>query len=209
MLSCKKITLENHIFTILKDVDFTALTGSITILNGPNGCGKTSLLKTILGLSNPSSGQVLWNETDIKTDIQIFHKNVSYIGHKNALKPGLTVLENLKFWANFKGEKELLEPAISFFNLDRFTDIQVGALSSGLQRRVELSKLLLSPSSLWILDEPEIGLDKENLEKFKGLLKIKARNDGVIIIASHTLKIEGANYINLLDFKNAEMDLVE
>ena len=207
MLSCDNITVENSIFTIFKDVNFTVLPGTILILQGPNGSGKTSLLKTIIGLVKPSVGKIMWNDTDIRKDLLSFHKNVSYIGHKNALKPNLTILENLEFWAKLKGEKELLSPALHFFKLDKLSDTQVGSLSSGLQRRVELSKLLLSQSHLWILDEPEVGLDKESLKQLKGLLKIKAQDGGVIVIASHTLEIEGASYINLLDFKNAEMDI--
>lgn len=207
MLSCDNITLENSIFTIFKDVNFTVLPGTILILQGPNGSGKTSLLKTIIGLVKPSVGKVMWNDTDTRKDLLSFHQNVSYIGHKNALKPNLTILENLEFWAKLKGEKELLSPALHFFKLDKLLDTHVGSLSSGLQRRVELSKLLLSQSHLWVLDEPEVGLDKETLTQLKGLLKIKAQDGGVIVIASHTLEIEGASYINLLDFKNAEMDI--
>ena len=206
MLSCDNITLENSIFTIFQNVNFTALPGTILILNGPNGSGKTSLLKTMIGLIKPSKGQITWNEINIQKDLQSFHQNVSYIGHKNALKPNLTILENLEFWAKFKGEYELLYPALHFFKLDKFLDTQLSSLSSGLQRRVELSKLLLSQTHLWVLDEPEIGLDKETLNKLKGLLKTKAQDGAVIVIASHTLEIEGANYINLLDFQNAKMD---
>ncbi len=207
MLSCNNIALENSIFPIFQDVNFTVLPGTILILNGPNGSGKTSLLKTMIGLIKPSKGKVTWNNTSIQKDLLSFYKNVSYIGHKNALKPNLTILENLEFWAKFKGEKELLAPALHFFKLDKLLDTQLGSLSSGLQRRVELSKLLLSQSHLWVLDEPETGLDKKTLHKLKGLLKTKAQDGGIIVIASHALEIENANYINLLDFKNAGMDL--
>lgn len=207
MLTCHNLTLKNSIFTVFDNVSFTVLAGGILVLQGPNGSGKTSLLKMVTGLIKSNIGSITWNNIDTNKDILSFNKNISYIGHKNALKPELSVIENLEFWARFKGEIELLPAAIHYFQLGNILNTQVRFLSSGWQRRVELSKLLLSHTHVWLLDEPEINLDNDMKKILRGLIETKSRDGGIVLIASHNLiNLRNAAYFNLLDFKNETVD---
>jgi len=209
MLTCHNLTLKNSIFTVFNNVCFTVLAGGVLVLQGPNGSGKTSLLKMIPGLIKNNIGRITWNNIDINKDILSFNKNISYIGHKNALKPELSVIENLEFWAKFKGEIELLPAAIHYFQLEDILDTKLRFLSSGWQRRVELSKLLLSNTHLWLLDEPETNLDSSTKNILRGLIEAKARDGGIVLIASHNLiGIRNAACVNLLDFKNETLDFI-
>ena len=203
MLTCENLTLKNSIFTIFSKVSFTALPGSTLVLSGPNGAGKTSMLRIIAGLIKSSSNKISWNHTDINKAPRSFQKNICYIGHKNALKLNFSVLENLEFWTQLRGEPELLDAAIHFFQLEKILDTKISLLSSGWQRRVELSKLLISDTNLWLLDEPDTSLDSDTLTLLLDLIKIKTNaGRGIVILASHHLNIiKNAHYINLLDFK--------
>lgn len=203
MLTCKGLTLENKNGCVFKNVSFTLLPTSITIITGNNGQGKSCLLKTILGLIKQNSGSISWNNIDINDDIDAFRQNISYLGHYNALNLELTVKENLKFWAKLTGGEELLEAAAQYFQLHELFDLPLASLSTGWQRRVSLARILLTRSNLWILDEPDVNLDSKALELLVNLIKIRARDGGVILIAGHRFdSLTEANYINLGDFKD-------
>ena len=188
MLSCINLSLTNNLGVVFSGLGFTALPGSFMAIRGKNGSGKTSLLKMILGKVDCGEGVIKWNNIDINEDINLFRENVCYIGHENALCYDDTVLENLKFWCRFRGEKELLAPAISYFLLADFLDIKVSLLSAGLRRRVELAKLLLYRTYLWLLDEPEVNLDDFSQNLLMNLLKIRVREGGVVMMVTHGFK---------------------
>jgi len=202
MLTCHNITLENPSSTVFFKLNFSALPGSISIIKGPNGSGKTSLLKIIVGLIRDYSGDILWNNTNTKISIETFQQNVCYIGQANALIPDFSVKENLKFYASLKGNIGLLDSALHYFDLNKVATNRINNLSAGWQRKVELSKLILSDASLWLLDEPDNSLDEDSLANLDGLLKAKTRDGrGVVIVTSHRQIGDKVSYINMLDFK--------
>jgi heme exporter protein A len=203
MLTCQNLSLENNNGFVFKNIGFTLLPGSFLIIKGANGSGKTCLLKMLVGLIPYNAGQVLWNNINVDDDLRSFQQNVCYIGHDNALKKELTVFENLDFWCKLRGFQELLLPAIHHFKLHDILDVTVESLSAGWQRKVELSRLLLSQTNLWLLDEPEINLDKNAQDLLMDLIKVRVRERGVVIIASHGLdNLPYANYLDICGFKN-------
>ena len=128
-----------------------------------------------------------------------YFKQFEYIGHENAIKSALTVRENLSFYLKIKKslDKKNFEKAIEIFNLKNLLDIKIENLSSGEKRRVSLSRLILSNSKIWFLDEPTNGLDKKNTLIFFKILKHHLNSNGSAIIASHDeIKIKSKN-INL------------
>lgn len=207
MLTCNNLTLSNGIIYLFKNLSFTLLPASLLIVRGANGSGKTNLLRMIIGrLAMDKGGSIHWNDVNIKEDICSFNLNTSYISHANALKKNLTVLENLEFWCRLSGAMELLMPAIHYFQFGCVLDMQVGHLSSGWQRKVELSKLMLSNAHLWVLDEPEANLDKESRDRLLNLIQIKVREGGVVIMASHGFSDVGfASYLDIADFNSSHL----
>lgn len=206
MLCLENLTLENNVEVIFKNLSFTAMPGSLVVVEGANGSGKTCLLRMITGRIKPTSGKISWNNINIHKDICAFNSNISYIGHNNSLKLEQTTLENLDFWCKFRGSEKLLVPTITCFRLESVLHSAVGSLSAGWQRRVELAKLLLSDVGLWLLDEPEINLDAEAKDLLLNIIESKIRSGCIVVVASHHFKkIKYANYVNLEDFKDVEI----
>ncbi len=185
MLTVNSITVKKNQQLIFKDLGFSTGLGSCLILAGKNGSGKTTLLKTIAGLHKSSSGEILWNEENIENFYPEFAADINYIGHKNFLKPRLTVWQNLAFYAELSGTEILLPSAIKYFSLEEILEKPVHQLSSGWQKKVMLAKLLCCPTTIWLLDEPTVNLDKEGKELLFNLVSVRVKEGGIVIIATH------------------------
>ncbi len=184
---------------LFKNLNFKLFSGELLLIKGANGSGKTSLLKILSGLLKPIYGSIIVNKKDINLLKDEYFKYFEYIGHENAIKSALTVRENLNFYLKIKKDltKKNFEKAIKIFNLKNLLDIKIENLSSGEKRRVSLSRLILSNSKIWFLDEPTNGLDKINTQNFFKILKQHLQIHGLAIIASHDeIKIKNKN-INL------------
>jgi heme exporter protein A len=185
MLTLENIGFETNDKIIFKNLSITIGLSSSLIISGKNGCGKSSLLKIIAGIYEINHGKILWNNQDIKNFRDDFNGDLQYLGHKNFLKPDLTILENLNFYAKLSDTKIAVDSALEFFDLNLHRHELVKNLSAGWQQRIMLAKLLACPSTIWLLDEPSINLDKENKQKLKELIKIRIKDQGIVIMVSH------------------------
>ncbi|MDA0902379.1 MAG: heme ABC exporter ATP-binding protein CcmA [Proteobacteria bacterium] len=184
------LTVDNIIYyknqqKIFQELGFTIGLHSCLLLTGKNGSGKTSLLKIIAGITQPTQGRVLWNNENIQEFYPEYSADIQYIGHKNFLKKKLTIIENLDFYSSLSDTQTLIPAALKYFQLDNIADKQVGKLSAGLQQRVMLAKLLCCPATIWLLDEPTSNLDKEGKELLFNLISIKVKEGGIAIVSTH------------------------
>ena len=158
---------------VLEGLSFELAAGQALILRGPNGIGKTTLLRTVAGLQPPVSGTVDGGEDMI-----------AYAGHSDGIKPTLTVTENLTFWASVFGA-DSIEPAIQAFDLDMLRDRPAGALSAGQKRRLGLSRMLVTGRPIWVMDEPTVSLDVKSVQMFANAVRAHLGQGGSALIATH------------------------
>ncbi len=181
-ITAKKLSCIRGMKYVYSKVDFTLESGEILVIIGKNGCGKTSLLKTIAGFLKPASGQITISCADDLQSFDIIH----YIGTSSSLKKQLTVKENLIFWSKMLGGNiNNIEKAIKIFELDEILNNPISYLSSGQIKRCSLARLLLDERKIWLLDEPETALDKNSLNRFIDIVINHVKNNGIAIIASH------------------------
>ncbi|WP_420863799.1 heme ABC exporter ATP-binding protein CcmA [Algirhabdus cladophorae] len=174
---------------VLADVSFDVAAGTALILRGPNGIGKTTLLRTIAGLQPALGGSI-----DIPAD------QVAYAGHADGIKSALTVAENLQFWAGVFGTTGVA-PAIKAFNLTALKDRTAASLSAGQKRRLGLARLLVTGRTLWILDEPTVSLDADSTALFAQAIREHLKGGGSALLATHIdLGLE-ADTLDLTPFK--------
>jgi heme exporter protein A len=168
---------------VFRDLSLTLPAGGALVLAGPNGSGKSTLLRLLAGLVRPAAGRVLWNGADAFADIAAHGSRVVYVGHQDAVKPGLTVTENLRFAAAVSGRS--VRTALAAVGLEPLADLPSRMLSAGQKRRLALSRLVLSPAPLWLLDEPTLGLDTAAIEQFGTLLASHRAAGGMVVAATH------------------------
>ena len=163
---------------VLRDVSFEVEAGGALVLNGANGSGKSTLLRVLAGLLRPAAGQIFLHGAEISRDTPCF----AYVGHQDAVKPGLSVAENLIFFARLGRRKA---DALDAFGLDALADLPARMLSAGQRRRLALARLALSRAEVWLLDEPTLGLDADSVVALKGLFATHRATGGVIVAATH------------------------
>ena len=203
MLTVNNLSFFKDDKKIFSNLGFSLGVGSALIINGRNGCGKSSLLKIIAGISKAKQGEILWGGNNIENFRDDFNGDSQFLGHKNFLKPELTVVENLKFYAKLSDTKAALSSALSFFQLTNLADEKVRTLSAGWQKRVMLAKLLCCPATVWILDEPSNNLDKAGREMLHGLIKTRIKEDGLVIMVTHDeMFFDLGPRLNLEDFSS-------
>jgi heme exporter protein A len=185
MLTLNNLSLFKDNKKIFTNLGLSISLSSALVIRGQNGCGKSSLLKIIAQISQPSAGEILWGGVNVKNFLSDFTGDLQYLGHKNFLKPQLTILENLEFFARLAGTENALSSAINFFELEEFATTKISKLSAGLQKRVQLAKLLACPATIWVLDEPSINLDKKWRQKFHDLIAQRIKEDALVILATH------------------------
>jgi len=169
--------------TIFSSLSFELSSGEALIVTGPNGSGKSTLLRIICGLLAPENGTVELLDGGVSMPVRAA---CHYLGHQNAMKPALSVRENLLFWQKFNGEMLLdIDEALEAVDLPGVEHLPFGYLSTGQKRRVSIAKLLVSHRPVWIVDEPTAGLDKASEARFAELMLKHMQQSGMVIAATH------------------------
>lgn len=173
---------------LFSKVNFTLNSGELMQVQGPNGSGKTSLLRMLCGLSNPATGEILWNGTAIRTRDNDYFAMLTYIGHLSGTKDDLTVIENLQISSALAGFEvdvgEALD-ALERIGMAGREQLPVKVLSQGQRRRVALARLLVCKTTLWILDEPLVALDVTAVKLIQGFLEQHLQQGGMVIMTTH------------------------
>ncbi|MEA2886845.1 MAG: heme exporter protein [Bradyrhizobium sp.] len=168
---------------VFSGLDFAAAAGEALAVTGPNGAGKTSLLRQIAGLLAIPSGSI---DLDCGNGELTLAEQAHYLGHRDALKPALSVMENLAFWRDFLGG-EVADAAASLaaVGLDHTANLPAVVLSAGQRRRLSIARLLAVRRPIWLLDEPTSALDSAGQAMFSALMREHLARGGMIVAATH------------------------
>jgi len=169
---------------VFRDLDFSASSGEALAVMGRNGSGKTSLLRLIAGLLAPAAGEIVITGGDSELTVP---EQCHYLGHRDAMKPALSVAENLSFWTRFLGgeDGENLTQSLGAVGLDHAIDLPAAFLSAGQRRRLSLARLVALRRPVWLLDEPTAALDSTGQDMFIDLMRAHLGRGGIIIAATH------------------------
>ncbi|MEE9375912.1 MAG: heme ABC exporter ATP-binding protein CcmA [Rhizobiaceae bacterium] len=171
---------------IFSNLSFAVSAGEALVIRGSNGVGKSTLLRALAGLLPFEVGSAeiegLGEEFGEARLAELCH----YLGPENAMKPSMTVEENLVFWQQFSGQPHLdIDEAIEMVGLGGLGTVPFAHLSTGQSRRIAIARLLVSYRPIWLLDEPTSGLDVASETQFAALMEAHLEDQGIIIAATH------------------------
>jgi heme exporter protein A len=196
MLTVTDLSIARGGIPVLEGLNLTLGAGQAMVLRGPNGIGKTTLLRTVAGLQPPLSGRV-----------EVTPESLVYAGHADGIKPTLAVTENLNFWAQAFGNHDI-SAAMDAFALGPLAARPAGALSAGQKRRLGLARLLVTGRAIWVLDEPTVSLDVDAVAMFAAAVRAHLAQGGAALIATHIdLGLSEAQVLDVGPFRAKPLDI--
>lgn len=193
---------------VFAGLSFAVEEGGALVLRGPNGSGKSSLLRMMAGLLPPSAGALAWDDGRIDEEPEAHHERFHYVGHADAVKPVLTVAENVEFWARLRTPEPDTRAALEAFGIDRLADVPGRFLSAGQKRRVNLARVLAAPVRLWLLDEPATALDADAVRAVEAAIAAHRARGGMVVASTHqALGLDGGDVLDLADFQGEDLDI--
>jgi heme exporter protein A len=189
-ISVNSATCYKNNSIIFKNASLTLNNGEILLIMGPNGCGKTTFIKSMSSIQNLESGNITFNNIDINDEKSNYIENAIYIGHKNSLNNDLTVKENLEYLCAFDSTAntktyEKIKKSMEFFDLCKHENHMVSELSEGNKKKTSLARLIITEKKIWLLDEPLSLLDNETIDKVLNLFSKHQKNNGIVVVSSH------------------------
>ena len=206
MLLANNLSFKRGQKTIFQEMNISLPSNRIIHLKGRNGIGKTTLIKILVSMLFPSTGEIYWNGKNIKKNLYEFFANLTYIMDIQTSKNELTVSENIQFWMKLFSSSikpKQLEGIFDLLSLDKYKNTQVNFLSKGEVRKLELFRLVIEQKKLWILDEPYVGLDESTYELINETFRNHIENNGMIFFSSHHYpELQNMDTINLENYAN-------
>ena len=188
MLEVENLVCVRGTRRLFKDLNFSAQEGELVELRGPNGSGKTSLLRILCGLATPAAGEVRWQGKNIRSLGEEYYAQVVYLGHQNAVKDELTAIENLRISSAVAGQvltQTQAQEILQRVGLTQQQNLPARVLSAGQRRRLAMTRLLTSNARLWILDEVLTSLDDTAINLSRKFIAEHLKNGGIAIVATH------------------------
>lgn len=185
MLKINNLSFEYFNNPVFSNVDLSILPGQIMHIKGANGAGKSTLIKCIAGLLQPTFGEISYQGQSILTNRRSYQQHLCYIGHKLGINLNLTPKENIFYNFFTKASEDQISYALEILNLQDVANISCMQLSMGQKKRSSLLRLFLNKSSIWLLDEPFVGLDSETFVCLSQLIANHVETGGMVIASSH------------------------